>query len=179
MENKWINKSQEKKRIHLSMQEMQEMWVWSLGWEDPLEKERATHSSVLAWRIPQTEQPGGLQAMGSQRAGHNRVCTADAWPWARQWLWHQLHLLWSKLWSTARRCSCSGSIGTLLTGRSPVTLGCLLRVCLQFRHLWQTEAPSLLVDRSLETELEIPEGERFSPFFFYQREVFPEFRVLY
>ena len=42
---------------------MQETWVQSLGWEDPLEKEMATHSSVFAWRIPQTEEPGGLQSM--------------------------------------------------------------------------------------------------------------------
>ena len=39
---------------------MQETWVWSLGWEDPLEKGMVTHSSILAWRIPQTEEPGGL-----------------------------------------------------------------------------------------------------------------------
>ena len=47
----------------------QETWVWSLGGEDPLEKEMATHSSILAWRIPWTEEPGGLQSMGSQRVG--------------------------------------------------------------------------------------------------------------
>ena len=46
---------------------MQETQVQSLGWEDPLEKEMATHSSILAWRIPWTEQPGGLQSKGSQR----------------------------------------------------------------------------------------------------------------
>ena len=45
---------------------MMEMQVQSLGWEDPLEKEMATHSGILAWEIPWTEQPGGLQAMGSQ-----------------------------------------------------------------------------------------------------------------
>ena len=50
---------------------MQETWVRSLGWEDPLEKEMATHSSILAWRIPWTEEPGGLQSTGSQRVGHN------------------------------------------------------------------------------------------------------------
>ena len=44
---------------------MWETWVRSLGWEDPLEKEMATHSSILAWRIPWTEEPGGLQSMGS------------------------------------------------------------------------------------------------------------------
>ena len=50
---------------------MQEAWVWSLGWEDPLEKEIATHSSTLAWKIPRMEKPGRLQSMGSQRVGHN------------------------------------------------------------------------------------------------------------
>ena len=50
---------------------MQETWVQSLGWDDPLEKEIATHSSILAWRIPWTEEPGGLQSMGSQRLGHD------------------------------------------------------------------------------------------------------------
>ena len=50
---------------------MQETWVRSLDREDPLEKKMATHSSILAWRIPRTEEPGGLQSMGSQRVGHN------------------------------------------------------------------------------------------------------------
>ena len=50
---------------------MQETRVKSLGWEDLLEKEMATHSSILAWKIPWTEKPGGLQSMGSQRVGHN------------------------------------------------------------------------------------------------------------
>ena len=50
---------------------MQETWVQSLGWEDPLEKGKATHSSILAWRIPWTEEPGGLQSMGLQRVGHD------------------------------------------------------------------------------------------------------------
>ena len=50
---------------------MQETRVRSLGWEDPLEKEMATHASILAWRIPWTEEPGGLQSMGSQRVGHD------------------------------------------------------------------------------------------------------------
>ena len=46
-----------------------ETWVPALGWEDPLEEGMATHSSMLAWRIPWTEEPGGLPSMGSQRAG--------------------------------------------------------------------------------------------------------------
>ena len=50
------------------------MWetrIQSLGWEDPLEKEMATHFSTFAWKIPWTEEPGRLQSMGSQRVGHN------------------------------------------------------------------------------------------------------------
>ena len=50
---------------------MWETWVRSLGQEDPLEKEMATHSSSLAWKIPGTEEPGRLQSMGSQRVGHD------------------------------------------------------------------------------------------------------------
>ena len=49
---------------------MQETWVQPLGREDPLEKGMATHSSILAWKIPLTEEPGGLQSMGLQRVGH-------------------------------------------------------------------------------------------------------------
>jgi len=50
---------------------MREIQVRSLGWEDPLEEGIATHSSILAWRIPWTEEPGELQSMGSQRVGHD------------------------------------------------------------------------------------------------------------
>ena len=53
------------------MQETQEMQVWLLDQEEPLEKEMATHSSILAWRIPQREETGGLQSMGLQGVGHN------------------------------------------------------------------------------------------------------------
>ena len=54
-------------------QETQEMCIRSLGWQDPLEKEMATHSSILPWRIPRTEEPGGLQSMGLQRVGQDWV----------------------------------------------------------------------------------------------------------
>ena len=52
---------------------MQETWVRCLGQEDPLEEGMATHSSILAWRIPWTEEPGGLQSIWSQRVGHNEM----------------------------------------------------------------------------------------------------------
>ena len=54
---------------------MQETWLWSRGQEDPLEKVMATDSSILAWRIPWREKPGGLQSMESQRAGHRATNT--------------------------------------------------------------------------------------------------------
>ena len=50
---------------------MQETWVRSLGWEDPMKKKMATHSSILAWRTPWTKEPDGLQSVGSQRVRHD------------------------------------------------------------------------------------------------------------
>ena len=61
---RWLSgkkKQKQKQKTHLPIRET---WVRSLGWEDPLEKEMATHSSTLAWEIPWTEEPGGLQSMG-------------------------------------------------------------------------------------------------------------------
>ena len=58
---------------------MQETQVWSLGGEDPLEKEMATHSSILAWEIPWTGEPGGLQSLGSQKVGHYWVTNIHTW----------------------------------------------------------------------------------------------------
>ena len=54
---------------------MQETLVWSLGWEDPLEEGMETHSSILAWRIPWTEEPGGLQSMESDTTEHTHTHT--------------------------------------------------------------------------------------------------------
>ena len=53
------------------MQEMKETLVQAVDWEDSLEEEMATHSSILTWEVPWTEEPGGLQSMGSKRARHN------------------------------------------------------------------------------------------------------------
>ena len=58
-------------QIVKNLPEMQDTQVQSLGWENPLEKEVVTHSSILAWRIPWTEESGGLQSMGSQRVGYD------------------------------------------------------------------------------------------------------------
>ena len=62
---------QEKLLMKIESPAVKETQVRSLGWGDPLEKEMVTHSSVLAWRISWTEEPGGLQSVGSQRVGHN------------------------------------------------------------------------------------------------------------
>ena len=60
-----------------SLSAVQETWVWSLGQEDPLEEGMAAHSSILAWRIPRTEELGGLQPMGSQRASRVWATNTD------------------------------------------------------------------------------------------------------
>ena len=62
-----VAKSQTRLSVFTFMQDLQEMMVWSLGWEDPLEEDIATHSSILPWRIPSTEEPGRLQSIGLQR----------------------------------------------------------------------------------------------------------------
>ena len=109
------------KRTHLPMQETRERQVHLLGWEDPLEKGMAIQSSIIAWRIPSTEDPGGLQSIDLQRVGHNwndlacmhepsdnvltvlgardrsqlpRQCLTNCGE-ARLWL-HSLFLLWEK-----------------------------------------------------------------------------------
>ena len=65
------------KNLH-AMQEPQEMQVGSLGWEDPLEEGMATHSSILAWRIPWTEESGGLQSIGSQSGTQLKLFSTHA-----------------------------------------------------------------------------------------------------
>ena len=70
----WPSQVAQQQGTHLPMQEMQ---VRSLGREDPLEEGRAAHSSVLAWRVPGTEGPGGLQSMRSQRVRHDLAATTN------------------------------------------------------------------------------------------------------
>ena len=76
-----------------NMPAMQEIWVhfspWA--WEDPLKEGMATHLSILAWRIPRTEESGGLQSMGSQRIGHDLACTYKSCApliWQKSWIQH-------------------------------------------------------------------------------------------
>ena len=70
MQNKWSLASLVAQVVK-NLTTMQETWVGSLGWEDPLEKEMPTHSSILAWISPWTEEAGRLRSMGSYRVGHN------------------------------------------------------------------------------------------------------------
>ena len=92
---------------------VQEFRVRSLGWEDPVEKEMATHSSILAWKISWTEEPGGLQSMGSQRVRHDwatntylltmRIPYREILPSQQsegRLLWGSVH--WTELWRMSR-----------------------------------------------------------------------------
>ena len=89
----------------------------SLGREDPLEKGMATHSGILAWRIPWTEKPGSLQSMGSQRVGHdwrNRNSTKEKRCWSVMWGWlWKLHWCWESSW---------GARGSLMVQRQDAGL---------------------------------------------------------
>ena len=69
---------------------MQETWVQSLGQLDPLEEGMGTHSSILAWRIPQTEESGGLQSVGSQRVGHKWSDLAGMHPYTERGMYINL-----------------------------------------------------------------------------------------
>ena len=89
------------------MQQLQETWIWSLGQEDSLEEGMATHSSIFAWRILWTEEPGGLWSMGSQRVRHDWIDLAlsppqfflPRLPSLRNLFWFQY---WSELWPLSR-----------------------------------------------------------------------------
>ena len=106
---------------HLST--MQETWVQSLGWEDPLEKEMAIHSSTIAWKIPWTEEPGSLQSMGLQRVGHNWATSltylrlylsilGHTWSFSvmnlwnsqmNQWTYKHIIFSWNTMWDRQRK----------------------------------------------------------------------------
>ena len=77
-----------------AMEETQETWIQSLGWKDPLEEEMSIHPSILAWRIPWTEELGGLQSTGLQRVGHD---------------WANIHLLYILANCLTALSTCSNS----------------------------------------------------------------------
>ena len=86
-----------------------ETWVWSLGWGDPLEKGMATHSSILAWRIPWTQEPGKVQSMGSQRVRHD-------------WTTNTFTFKFEKCWCGDRTGVRRGKTGIRKTNLEPVSI---------------------------------------------------------
>ena len=93
---------------------IQNTWVQSLDWEDPLEKGMATHSSILAWRILWTEEPGKLQSMGSQRLGHNwatkhstaySVYLTEDWIVLEKWWIRNAPCTWEGCWTHTYMCT--------------------------------------------------------------------------
>ena len=115
-----------------AMQEIQETWVRSLGWEDSLEKEMATHSSILAWRIPWTEEPGGLQSIGSQRVRCDRAPLLDCELFEERGCVEYLILSWRRTgwkvyhWIEEKRHK--KGVPTRLMGEDPGGGNCLLVV---------------------------------------------------
>ena len=115
---------------------VQETWVRSLAQEDPLEKEMAIHSSILAWKIPRTEEPGGLQSMESQRVRHYWVCKLQLYPpwtvklitfsWLPKWLW--LLGLLTPAFNLSPDCACYTSMSIKHLGIPHY----LLSSCFQF-----------------------------------------------
>ena len=113
----------------LTMQEPQEMWVWSLGWEHPLEKGMANYSSILDWRIPWTEEAGGLQSMGSQRVGHDWSYLACIIPYRYRYRWYMYIIsLAFNLWMGPLDASISWLFKIMLLQ----TLGCTYLFKLMF-----------------------------------------------
>ena len=129
------------------MREVHETRVWSLSQEEPLEKGMATHSSILAWRIPCTEEPGGLQSMGSQRDGHDwsdlaRMHRTEFWVarmgWDTDFPRVILHVLvWWMLYSTKASGPDDWGWEGLLASHSGIALVlqpfCSSRVCFHSR----------------------------------------------
>ena len=99
---------------------LQETRVQSLGWEDPLEKGMAIHSSILAWRIPWTEKPGGLQFVGSQRVSHDWVIHTHTHRHTHSWRASEIWWLssqWRTSWRRKDVCGCSLPVPKKKLGR--------------------------------------------------------------
>ena len=110
------------------MQEPQKMWVWSLDQEDSLEEEMATHSSILAWRIPWIEEPGGLQSRGLQGAKHDRA-TEHAREKASRYLLLSPLLVYSSLLKYVLWCWCQCWIMDPTLPESPEHFRAVCRPC--------------------------------------------------
>ena len=128
---------------------MWETWVQSLGREDPLEKETATHSSTLAWKIPWMEEPSRLQSMGLQRVGHNWVISLSVFFHVFAWLDHLFFLVLNNilfsectnLFTHTPAKEQLGCFSILAVMQSYLTLLCfiLLHFCADIEGFLQTE----------------------------------------
>ena len=128
---------------------MQETWIWSLGWEDSLEKGMATHSSILAWRIPWTEVPGKLQSMVSQRVGYDWVTNKQNIPYCKMRI-HLTHQDLQKEMTThssvlAWRIPGTGEPGGLLSLESH-----------RVRHNWRTNKHTQSIGAGLQVDKDSP-----------------------
>ena len=154
---------------------MQETWVQSLGWEDPLEKRMATHSSILGWEIPLTEEYGGLQIKGSQKSGHNLstktittifkvfirfvttlllLCVLTFWP---RGMWDLSSLNRDRAWTS---WSGSWSLNHWTTREVPVHLFLTPRCCLLQCYRGSPKAEGILLMCHKASEW-FYDGERF------------------
>ena len=119
----WASQVAQWYRICLPKQEMPETQVQPLSQKDPLEEEMATRSSILAWEIPWTEEPGGLQPMRSQRVRHNRGCTQSYMLWVEFYPRcigeNSLVVQWLRLFD-----STAGGTGSISGGRTKIIILC-------------------------------------------------------
>ena len=109
-----------------------ETWVWSLGWEDPLEKGKATHYSIFAWRIPWTEEPGRLQSLVSKRVRHNSVTNTFTFI-------DRVYLLWRGVYTNTWpifKLDCSICILTHMLFSFEITVFTLLFKCKGGKPRW-------------------------------------------
>ena len=121
---------------------MRETWVWSLGQEDPLEKEMAPHSGILAWRIPWLEEPGGLQSTGLQRVGHNWASSLSLFTLSK-YLVYIINAFVSDFHSTQQHIA-HKSFGDMKIRRMCLKkLGDLLNQC--YLKTWSADRPSELL----------------------------------
>ena len=113
-------------QMEKNLPSMQETRVWSLGWEDPLEKGMAIHSSIFAWRIPWTEKPGWLQFAGLQRVGQDWVTNTytHSLTDSYAYYWHRCHLCYSQLRNLQGCCVAGLQVWRVLpwTGNLPGTV---------------------------------------------------------
>ena len=125
---------------------MHKTWVPSLGWEDSLEEGMASNSSILAWRIPRTEEPSGLQSVGLQRVGHNCVTKHTKAFWTRVLGWNPLKGIANESCEAALCYICEFFHWNILAACR--SLAFYMELCLLFRRRQWHPTPVLLLGKS-------------------------------